>query len=581
MPAATDIEVREEELERFLAQELSKDLLRFTTAGSVDDGKSTLIGRLLHDAKAVYEDQLDSVKKSRINRSGKAIDFSLLTDGLRAEREQGITIDVAYRYFSTARRKFIIADTPGHEQYTRNMATGASTADLAVILIDATKGLLPQTRRHAYIASLLGISHVLAALNKMDLVDYSEDIFSQLSRDFSKLARQLRIPYVQCIPISALDGDNIVARSDKTPWYLGPTLLEHLETVKIQPEIPVDALRFPVQSVIRPDANFRGFAGRVAGGTVRPGDEVLALPSKQRTKVASIVTFDGDLLEAGPAQSVVLKLAEEIDLSRGDMIVSLVEPPHISSRFAAMVVWLHEKPLQPNQSYLVKHAGRLVKARATRIRARVDVNQLTEHSANEVEMNGIASVEFETNTPLFFDSYLHNRTTGSFILIDPSSNATVGAAMIREPLSHNDASSKQASGPVTIVERHARHGHRSAIFSVTGNSNFAQLLERALFARRFETILVNAEEVPLAVLPILLSALWGVGLVIVYSSASPSSEEQLALKSVAQKHFFPVAAILDHAAHEVLEQALASAETLRAVSASADERKVGSNAFSH
>jgi hypothetical protein len=358
-------------------------------------------------------------------------------------------------------------------------------------------------------------------------------------------------------------------------------LLEHLETVKIQPEIPVDALRFPVQSVIRPDANFRGFAGRVAGGTVRPGDEVLALPSKQRTKVASIVTFDGDLLEAGPAQSVVLKLAEEIDLSRGDMIVSLVEPPHISSRFAAMVVWLHEKPLQPNQSYLVKHAGRLVKARATRIRARVDVNQLTEHSANEVEMNGIASVEFETNTPLFFDSYLHNRTTGSFILIDPSSNATVGAAMIREPLSHNDASSKQTSGPVTIVERHARHGHRSAIFSVTGDSNFAQLLERALLAKGFEAIVVKAEEVPLPVLPILLSALWNVGLVIVYSSASFSADERLSLKRVAQDHLFPVAAILNRTAHEVLGQALATAETLRVVSATADERKVDSSVFSH
>jgi bifunctional enzyme CysN/CysC/sulfate adenylyltransferase subunit 1 len=582
MPATTDIDAREDELQRFLAQELSKELLRFTTAGSVDDGKSTLIGRLLHDAKAVYEDQLDSVKKSRINRSGKAIDFSLLTDGLRAEREQGITIDVAYRYFSTARRKFIIADTPGHEQYTRNMATGASTAGLAVILIDATKGLLSQTRRHAYIASLLGISHVLAAVNKMDLVDYSEDIFSQLRSDCSELARQLRIPYVQCIPISALDGDNIVVRSDKTPWYRGPTLLEHLETVKIQPGVPMDALRFPVQSVFRPDANFRGFAGRVAAGTVRPGDKVLALPSKQRAKVASIVTFDGNLHEAGPSQSVVLTLTEEIDLSRGDMIVSPVEPPHISSRFAAMIVWLHEKPLQPMQNYLLKHAGRIVKARATRIRTRTDVNQLTEHSANEVEMNGIAFVEFETNTPLFFDSYLHNRTTGSFILIDPSSNATVGAAMIREDLSHNDASPKHASGPVTIDERHERHGHRSAIFSVTGDSNFAQLLERALFAKGFEVILAKAEEVPVAVLPILLSALWPAGFVIVYSSTSPSLEERFVLKRVAQDRLFPVASSEPaHTEQEILEQALATAETLRVVCAAADERKVDSDVFRH
>lgn len=566
MSATTDIEVREEGLERFLAQELSKELLRFTTAGSVDDGKSTLIGRLLHDAKAVYEDQLDSLVKSRINRSGKAIDFSLLTDGLRAEREQGITIDVAYRYFSTARRKFIIADTPGHEQYTRNMATGASTADLAVILIDATKGLLPQTRRHAYIASLLGISHVLAAVNKMDLVDYREDIFSRLRSDFSALARQLRIPHVQSIPISALDGDNIVARSDKTPWYPGPTLLEHLETVEIQRKAPIDALRFPVQSVIRPDANFRGFAGRVSGGTVRPGDEVLALPSKQRTKVASIITFDGDLPEAGSSQSVVLKLAEEIDLSRGDMIVSPVEPPHISSRFAAMVVWLHEKPLQLRQSYVVKHTGRMVKARATRIRTRVDVNQLSEHYANEVEMNGIASVEFETNTPLFFDSYINNRTTGSFILIDPWSNATVGAAMIRDNLSRNEASPKQESGPVTIDERSERHGHSPAIFSVAGNRNFARLLERALFAKGFEAILVKAEEVPLAVLSILLSALWDAGLVIVYSSTSLSPDEELALKRVAQNHLFPVASIEPaQATQEALKQALAKVESLRAV----------------
>ena len=282
MPLATDIDARDD-LDRFLDQELNKELLRFTTAGSVDDGKSTLIGRLLHDCKAVYEDQLASVKQSRVNRSGKAIDFSLLTDGLRAEREQGITIDVAYRYFSTPRRKFIIADTPGHEQYTRNMATGASTADLAVILVDASKGLLPQTRRHAYIASLLGIAHVVAAVNKMDLVGYREEIFSRLRDDFSALAGRLGISSVCCIPISALEGDNLVAHSVHTPWYSGPTLLKYLETVPVRPTVEVDALRFPVQSVVRPDANFRGFAGRLAGGVLHPGDSVLALPSGQRS----------------------------------------------------------------------------------------------------------------------------------------------------------------------------------------------------------------------------------------------------------------------------------------------------------
>jgi len=325
----------------FLEQELGKELLRFTTAGSVDDGKSTLIGRLLHDCQAVYEDQLDSIKKSRINRSGRAIDFSLLTDGLRAEREQGITIDVAYRYFSTARRKFIIADTPGHEQYTRNMATGASTSDLAVILIDATKGLLSQTRRHAYIAALLGISHALAAVNKMDLVDYRQDVFLRLQSEFSQLAVALGISSVQCVPVSALDGDNVVRRSGKTVWYSGPTLLEHLETVPVRSSLEMHPLRFPVQSVIRPGAGFRGFAGRIASGTLRPGDEILALPSRQKSRVKSIVSFDGDLAIAGPEQSIVLELASEIDLGRGDLLASPLSEPHISSRFSAMLVWLH------------------------------------------------------------------------------------------------------------------------------------------------------------------------------------------------------------------------------------------------
>ena len=392
-------------LDGFLEQNLGKELLRFTTAGSVDDGKSTLIGRLLHESAAVYEDQLAALKKSRLNRSTGPIDFSLLTDGLRAEREQGITIDVAYRYFSTAKRKFIIADTPGHEQYTRNMATGASTADLAVILVDATKGLLPQTRRHAYIASLLGIPNVLAAINKMDLVDYQESVFRQLEQDFAALAHHLKIPFVQCVPVSALEGDNLVARSEKTPWYFGPTLLEHLETVPLRNGHGSDVLRFPVQSVIRPDRNFRGFAGRVASGIIRPGEAVLALPSGQQTRVQTIVSYDGDLDEAIPSQSVVLKLEREIDLSRGDMLVSPVNPPQVSKRFAAMVVWLNAEPMRLNQAYLLKHAGRQVKAKATRIRFRVDVNNLTEHPANELEMNGIADVEFEASVPLFFDSY--------------------------------------------------------------------------------------------------------------------------------------------------------------------------------
>jgi len=320
----------------FLDRDIGKELLRFTTAGSVDDGKSTLIGRLLHDSKAVYEDQLASVKKSKINRSGGAIDFSLLTDGLRAEREQGITIDVAYRYFSTSRRKFIIADTPGHEEYTRNMATGASTADLAVILVDATKGLLPQTRRHTHIASLLGIPNLLVAINKLDLVDCSEDVFLRLQEDFLALAERLGFPAAQCIPISALGGDNVAVRSGRMPWYAGPTLLEHLETVEIRPTADVAGLRFPIQYVIRPDASFRGFAGQVAGGILRPGDPVLALPSRQKTRIQSIVTYDGELSEARSSMSVTVKLEDEIDLSRGDMLVS---PARLRKCHAALKRW--------------------------------------------------------------------------------------------------------------------------------------------------------------------------------------------------------------------------------------------------
>jgi sulfate adenylyltransferase subunit 1 len=545
MPAAVELEIRDD-LDKFLNQELNKELLRFTTAGSVDDGKSTLIGRLLHDCKAVYEDQLASVKKSRINRSGKAIDFSLLTDGLRAEREQGITIDVAYRYFSTPRRKFIIADTPGHEQYTRNMATGASTADLAVILVDASKGLLPQTRRHAYIASLLGISHVVAAINKMDLVDYSEDVFSRLQNDFSALAGRLGLSSVQCIPISALEGDNLVVRSANTPWHAGPTLLEHLETVVIQPAVEMAALRFPIQSVIRPDANFRGFAGRLAGGVLRPGDAVFALPSAQRTKVESIVSFDGELESARAPQSVVVKLADEIDLSRGDTLVSPDAQPSASKRFLAMVVWLHATPLELNRLYVAKHAGRHVKAKATRIRFRVNINTFDEHPASQLEMNEIAAVEFETSQPLFFDSYARNRTTGSLILIDRLTNATVGAVMIREDLSSEPESrgaaagiSDAQNGKVTLEHRIQHHGYRPAIFSLEGERDRAEELERVLLDRGFETALVNFTEVPAHSRRILFNTLWSQGLLIVsWQETGIRPRDRAFLDSIAGKFHF-------------------------------------------
>jgi bifunctional enzyme CysN/CysC/sulfate adenylyltransferase subunit 1 len=506
-----------------LEQTFERDLLRFTTAGSVDDGKSTLIGRLLHDSKAVYEDQLASVKKSRINRSSGPIDFSLLTDGLRAEREQGITIDVAYRYFATPRRKFIIADTPGHEQYTRNMATGASTADLAVILVDATKGILAQTRRHAFIASLLGIRDVLAAVNKMDLVDYREEVFLELERDFLQLAEQLGIAHVQCVPISALEGDNVVERSGRTFWYQGPTLLEHLETVPLSASDALESLRFPVQMVIRPDAKFRGFAGRIASGVIRPGDDVLALPSGQRTRVRAIVSYDGDLPEVLAPMSVTLQLEDEIDLSRGEMLVSPENGPRVSRRFRAMVVWLHESPLEVGRTYLVKHTARQTKIRALQIRHRVNVNTLEQERATELNMNDIASVEFEAHVPLFFDPYTSNRATGSFILIDAISNATVGAGMIEEAAAEGRrlrapefTSLEMAQKRVSAQERYERHGHYPATFLLENQPALASRLERALFEQGFEVLHFDHRDAS----PLLLDAIHAthrLGAVFIYS----------------------------------------------------------------
>jgi sulfate adenylyltransferase large subunit len=553
-------------------QEPEMELLRFTTAGSVDDGKSTLIGRLLHDAKGVYEDQLASVKKSRINRSSGPIDFSLLTDGLRAEREQGITIDVAYRYFATARRKFIIADTPGHEQYTRNMATGASTASLAVILVDGTKGLLPQTRRHSYIASLLGIPNVLAAINKMDLVSYDEDVFLKLEDDFLTLSQRLGIRTVQCVPVSALEGDNIVDRSRNMAWYSGPTLLEHLETVPIQPLSSVGSIRFPVQYVIRPDSAFRGFAGQVAGGTVRPGDPVMALPSRRITRIDSIVTFDGEPDAALPSQSVTLKLEDEIDLSRGDMLVSPDDPPSVSDHFSAAVVWLNETPLEFNHTYLAKHTTRQVKAKVTRIQYRVDVNTMNHESAEELGMNGIAVLELKTSSPLFFDSYEHSRTTGSFILVDPLSNATVGAGMIREDLSkpqlvadEQESQKSEISREAVIPqERIGRHGHRPAIFLIPNRDSLAESAERALFEMGFETILIYEGGFSSQSLTASLNLLWFAGLVVLLVSNERSTEMRQVLEGLAGDSLFDLLSKGSHLSREdVLAQVLSHAESLR------------------
>ena len=554
-----------------LEQYLQTELLRLTTAGSVDDGKSTLIGRLLHDSKAVYEDQLASLKKSRVNRSSGPIDFSLLTDGLRAEREQGITIDVAYRYFATSRRKFIIADTPGHEQYTRNMTTGASTADLAVILVDATKGILPQTRRHAFIASLLGIRNVLAAVNKMDLVDFSEDVFLQLEQDILQLTSQLGMAHTQCIPISALAGDNVVDRSSRTDWYQGPTLLEHLETVPVTAGDALESLRFPVQMVIRPDANFRGFAGRLASGVIRPGDDVVALPSGRKTRVRSIVSYDGDLPEAFAPMSVTLQLEDEIDLSRGDMLVSPDHGPRVSRRFHARVVWLHGAPMEVGRAYLVKHTAKQTKIRALRIGHRVNIHTLEPEDATQLNMNDIAYVEFETHTPLFFDPYTRSRVTGSFILIDVVSNATVGAGMIQEFSGDRQnqqeleiAYPESANNSVSAEERYQRHGHRPATFLLPNQRGLATRLERALFNQGFEVLHLDAADASPETLVEMIRTTHALGAISIYpgDALDPRVMERLFIEATAA--LFDLSAETESASEEeILRRALALADSLR------------------
>jgi sulfate adenylyltransferase large subunit len=467
------------EIEQFLEEERQKDLLRFTTAGSVDDGKSTLIGRLLYDSRNVYEDQVRSVTKASVNRSAGPIDFSLLTDGLRAEREQGITIDVAYRYFATARRKFIVADTPGHEQYTRNMATGASTADLAIILIDARKGVLPQSRRHTFIASLLGIRRLVVAVNKMDLVDYSEAVFNAIRAEF--LEWHAHADQCYFLPLSALAGDNVVERSPNMPWFDGPSLLEYLETVEtgVQAAAIRQPFRFPVQRVIRPNQDFRGYAGQISSGTVRPGDEVRALPSGRQTRVKSIATFDGDLNAACAPMSVTLTLQDELDLSRGDMLAQADRPLGAAAHLEARLVWLNQTPLDLSRRYLLKHTTQLVSARVTAPR-RIDVHTLASEPVATLSMNDVATVEIETSKPLFFDPYEINRATGSLVLIDVETNATVAAGMIVRAVA---AHATRSAGPVTPAERRARFGHRPAAIFTGPRESLAALIERRLFDR--------------------------------------------------------------------------------------------------
>jgi sulfate adenylyltransferase large subunit len=514
----------------------NEGLLRFSTAGSVDDGKSTLIGRLLYDNQSVFEDQLASVKKSKVNRSSGPIDFSLLTDGLRAEREQGITIDVAYRYFSTPRRKFIIADTPGHEQYTRNMATGASTADAAVVLIDATKGVLRQSRRHAYIASLLGVQYIVAAVNKMDLVDYSREVFERLAKDFGELAAHLQVRNVYPIPVSALEGDNVVHRSARMPWFEGPSLLEYLEKIQVSDAASFGPLRFPVQYVIRPDASFRGFAGRIAAGVVRTGATVVAMPSGLKTRVKSIVSFEGDKEQAGPGTSVNLTLEDEIDISRGDMLVAEEDLPAVGNEFRAKVVWMAAEKLDLHKNYLLKHTTRSVRARVKEIHFRVDMNTLEKGPAEQLEMNDVAEVEITTTQPLFFDPYKQNRTTGSFILIDAASNATVAAGIIERGINWGTAlrpaAGAQRRGRSTKEERHTRFGHPAAAVWVNGSAHIAELIERTLFDEGWHVQIVGATDFQPAELDIAARAYQLAGMVVVFAMPTAEKDAESAVRKV-------------------------------------------------
>jgi len=435
------------DIKAYLDADEQKDLLRLLTAGSVDDGKSTLIGRLLFDSKKIYDDQLTALERDskRVGNAGDSIDYALLLDGLKAEREEGITIDVAYRYFSTNKRKFIIADTPGHEQYTRNMITGGSTANLAIILIDARKGVITQTRRHTFLVSLLGIKHIVLAVNKMDLVDFDKKVFDAIVSDYLMLTDHLGIEDVTCFPLSARNGDNVVEKSERTPWYNGPALLDFLETVPIHADRNYKDFRYPVQYVLRPDLNFRGFCGKVASGIVKVGDEVMALPSMKKSRVKEIVGTDSAQLsdgklstcqisEAFPPQSVTITLEDEIDISRGEMIVHPDNLPHIGRHFTTMLVWMDEEPMDTSKQFFLKHNTNTTRATIAAIRHRIDVNTLARKEGKAFQLNEIGQVDILTAKTLFFDAYADNRQTGAFILIDPITNNTSAVGMILSPL---------------------------------------------------------------------------------------------------------------------------------------------------
>ncbi|RME99377.1 MAG: sulfate adenylyltransferase subunit CysN, partial [Chloroflexi bacterium] len=491
------------------------EMLRFTTAGSVDDGKSTLIARLLVDSKAVFQDQIEAVERASRSRGDDYLDLALLLDGLRAEREQKITIDVAYRYFATPKRKFIIADTPGHIQYTRNMVTGASTAELAVILIDARNGVVTQSRRHGFLAALLRIPHVVVAINKMDLVDFSQDVYNDIVAEYREFAAKLDVQDVVYIPISALHGDNVVEKSHRTPWYDGPTLLHHLENVNVGASRNTVDFRFPVQMVIRPNQDFRGFAGQIVSGRIRPGEPVVALPSGLRSRVKSIVTMDGDLPEAVVGDSVALTLEDEIDISRGDMIVRERNLPQKSNQLDATLCWMSETPLNPQGTYWVQHTTRRVKAFISELNYKIDVNTMRREPAKTLELNEIGRVRLTSTQPLFYDRYQINRHTGSFILIDPHTHNTVAAGMIRgrsqqisDLVETAEAVAPEARAKSSDVvwqsvgigreAREAQAGHKAAVLwftglSGSGKSTVAKKVEQMLFEMGCRTMFLDGD----------------------------------------------------------------------------------------
>ncbi|MFN3513883.1 MAG: sulfate adenylyltransferase subunit CysN [Phenylobacterium sp.] len=490
-----------EDIEAYLHQHEHKSLLRFLTCGSVDDGKSTLIGRLLYDSKMIFEDQLAALEadSKKVGTQGGEIDFALLVDGLAAEREQGITIDVAYRFFSTDKRKFIVADTPGHEQYTRNMVTGASTADAAVILIDARKGVLTQTRRHAYLVSLLGIRHVILAVNKMDLVGWSQEVFDAILEEFHDFAARIGIKAFTAIPMSALRGDNITERSPAAPWYDGPALMPHLEALPVEDDLQAKPLRMPVQWVNRPNLDFRGFSGLIASGTVRPGDRIKALPSGRESTVERIVTFRGDLDEAVAGQSVTLTLTDEIDISRGDVIATVKAPPAVADQFEATLVWMDDEPMLPGRPYLLKLGARTVSAQVTEPKYKVNVNTLEHLAAKRLELNEIGVCNLSLDAPIAFDPYAENHDLGGFILIDRLSNRTVGAGMLHFALRRSQNIHWQALD-VNKAARAAQKGQRGRVVWLTGlsgagKSTIANLVEKRLHANGRHTYLLDGDNV--------------------------------------------------------------------------------------